>query len=135
MRSSTVSGFDKTRIPAGPWTPAVNALWDLFAPFFRNTTETLRAGVPVCRPLEVEILAGQTYPTQEYASPLPEGFTPTEVTVSNVVDPAFLGKDPGLTGGVTLPWTLGPGGGLVFLAATGLPSGARRIVRVMVYGQ
>lgn len=134
MALPTVPAFDKTRIPAGPWSPAVSALWDLFAPFFRNTTETLRAGVLVARPLELDILASQTYPTQEYASPLPEGFVPTDVVVSNVVDPAFVGKDPGLTGGVTVPWTLGPTGGIVVLACTGIPSGSRRIVRVLVFG-
>lgn len=133
MALPTIPPYDKSKIPIGPWTPAVNAFWDLLSPFFRATVETLRAGVPVSRPLELDIAPGQTYPTREYANPLPEGYTPTDLVVSNVTDPAATGKDPGLTDGVTVPWTLGPTGGIVVLAVTGLPA-ARRTVRVLVFG-
>lgn len=135
MPLPTVPPFDKTRLPQGPWVPAFSALWTVLQPFFKHTVETLRPGVLVARPLELDILANQTYPTKEYASPLPEGFTPTDVVVSNVVDPANPGESPGLTGGVTVPWTLGPTGGIIVLAVTGLPTSARRTVRVMVLGQ
>lgn len=134
MALPTVPSLDKTRIPAGPWTPAVSALLDLFTPFLKNTVETLRTGVPVVRPLELDILAGQTYPTREYVSPLPEGVVATDLVVSRVTDPASPTTDPGLTGGVTVSWTLAASGGIVLLGVTGLPSGARRTVRVLVSG-
>lgn len=134
MALPSVPPFDKARIPAGPWTPAVSALLELLTPFIKATVETLRGGVTVSRPLELSLVGGQTYPTPEYANPLPDGFTPTDVKVSNVTDPANPGKDPGLTGGVTVPWALGPTGGIIVLACTGLPTGARRTVRVLVFG-
>lgn len=134
MALPTVPPFDKTSLPTGPWTPALTALLGLLTPFLKNTVETLRSGVPVVRPLDLDLVEGGTYPTREYASPLPEGVVPTDLVVSNVTDPASPGKSPGLTGGVTVPWTLGPTGGIVVLACTGLPTGARRTVRVLVSG-
>lgn len=133
MPLPTVPPFDKTRLPQGPWVPAFSALWTVLQPFFKHTVETLRPGVLVARPLEVEIMPSQSYPTREYTSPLPSGVSVGDVIVSNVVDPSNPSKAPALTGGVTVSWTHGPNGGVVVLAVTGLPANTRLVVRVLVF--
>lgn len=153
--------FDKNRYSGGPWGALFSSFFDLLQPFLKATVDSLRQGVPVQAFVDIEVLAGQTFPMREMQNPLPGGVPIHGVLVVGVFDPAAPTKTvlasstapltitvtpssgtATATGTAALPplaamveWTTGPSGGLVVQRVTGLPSGKTTTVRVLVLAQ
>lgn len=149
----SLPNFEKSKFSA---VPLFSAFWDLIYPFMKQTVEVQRRGATPSENLatgwlNIEVSSGTVFPMREMENPLPGGKPIHGVLVAGVFNPASPGSaslatsTASVTGGgggsVTLPalavsvdWTVGPGGGLVVLGVTGLPS-STRTVRVLVFAE